>query len=159
LLGIGRADTETACRVEGLVPWQDPHNADPAFTRVRLRREVLPLLDEVLAGGVRPALARTACLMAQDLDALDQIAAAVSAVVLRADGAIDIPALAGQPAAVFGRVLRTWALAGGAASLSHGQLSRMIAQVNARSGPQQVRIGGSLDVWRRGERLVLERIP
>ena len=32
--------------------WDDPHNADPRFTRVRLRHEVLPLLEEVLAGGV-----------------------------------------------------------------------------------------------------------
>ena len=74
LLGVSRADTESACRAAGLEPWQDPHNRDPAFTRVRLRHEVLPLLDEVLGGGVRRALARTAELMAQDLDALDELA-------------------------------------------------------------------------------------
>ena len=61
----------------GLPPWQDPHNADPAFTRVRLRREVLPLLEDVLGGGVRDALGRTADLMAHDLQALDEMAAAV----------------------------------------------------------------------------------
>ena len=41
-------------------PWDDPHNADPAYQRVRLRREVLPLLEDVLQGGVAEALARTA---------------------------------------------------------------------------------------------------
>ena len=53
LLGVRRSDTEQTCRRAGLTPWQDPHNSDPAFTRVRLRREVLPLLEDVLGGGVR----------------------------------------------------------------------------------------------------------
>ncbi|HEY0637582.1 MAG TPA: tRNA lysidine(34) synthetase TilS, partial [Pseudonocardiaceae bacterium] len=60
LLGVRRADTVAACAELGLRPWQDPHNADPRFRRVRLRAEVLPLLEDVLAGGVAPALARTA---------------------------------------------------------------------------------------------------
>ena len=38
-----------ACRAQGLPFWDDPHNVDPRFTRVRLRHEVLPLLEEVLA--------------------------------------------------------------------------------------------------------------
>ena len=45
-------------------PWHDPHNADRRFQRVRLRREVLPLLEDVLQGGVAEALARTAALTA-----------------------------------------------------------------------------------------------
>ena len=64
--------------------WDDPWNADPAYTRVRLRAEVLPLLEEVLGGGVAPALARTAALLREDLDALDALAAAELAA---ADGA------------------------------------------------------------------------
>ena len=39
-------------RGTGTHPWRDPHNDDPRFTRVRLRTEVLPLLEEVLGGGV-----------------------------------------------------------------------------------------------------------
>ena len=37
LLDVTRADTVTACPVEGIDVWDDPHNADPAFTRVRVR--------------------------------------------------------------------------------------------------------------------------
>ena len=56
-------------RVRGAGPrvWDDPHNADPRFTRVRLRHEVLPLLEDVLRAGSRrrsrappPSCARTA---------------------------------------------------------------------------------------------------
>ena len=50
--------------------WDDPHNADPRFTRVRLRHEVLPLLEDVLAGGVAEALARTAAQLRDDAEAL-----------------------------------------------------------------------------------------
>src|SRR6266513_1100022 len=51
LLGARRSTTRAACVAESLPVWDDPHNADPRFTRSRLRSEVLPLLDEVLAGG------------------------------------------------------------------------------------------------------------
>ena len=70
LLGVRRAVTEAACAEAGRVPWQDPHNAEARFTRVRIRREALPLLDDVLAGGVAPALARTAAQLREDDDAL-----------------------------------------------------------------------------------------
>src|SRR5580765_8209334 len=69
-LGLRRATTVAACAALGLEPWADPHNADPAFRRVRLRGEVLPLLEDVLAGGVADALARTADLVRADADAL-----------------------------------------------------------------------------------------
>jgi len=158
LLTVTRADTERACRVVGLQPWQDPHNADLAFTRVRLRREVLPLLDAVLGGGVRSALARTASLMRDDLDALDGIAAAALDAAVRRDGTLNVDALSGQPTAVLGRVLRAWAAAGGGGPLTFDHLTRMITQLTDRRGPAQVRIPGGVDVVRTGNSLRLRHI-
>ncbi|MDQ2626376.1 MAG: tRNA lysidine(34) synthetase TilS, partial [Actinomycetota bacterium] len=60
LLGVRRAATREACTELALTPWIDPHNSDKRFTRVRLRSEVLPLLEDVLGGGVAEALARSA---------------------------------------------------------------------------------------------------
>jgi tRNA(Ile)-lysidine synthase len=73
LLTVRRTTTRAACA--GLEVWDDPHNADPRFTRVRLRHEVLPLLEDVLSGGVAEALARTAEQLRDDVDALDAVAA------------------------------------------------------------------------------------
>jgi tRNA(Ile)-lysidine synthase len=146
LLGVNRSETAETCRAAGLLPWQDPHNIDPAFTRVRLRREVLPLLDEVVHGGVRAALGRTAILLTQDLDALDEIAEGVLEQVVRADGTLDAATLSTQPAAVVGRVLRSWAAAGGVGPLSYEHLHRMVAQVTGARAPAQVRVPGGFDV-------------
>lgn len=66
LLGIRRADTVGACGELGLDPWHDPMNADPAFRRVAMRNQVLPLLSELLGGDAVPALAATADRIAAD---------------------------------------------------------------------------------------------
>jgi tRNA(Ile)-lysidine synthase len=106
LLGVRRATTRAACAALGLTPWEDPHNEDPSFRRSRLRHEVLPLLDEVLAGGVAEALARTALLLQQDLDALDQLAAVPDGRT-RADE-LPVAELAARSTAVRIRILRHW---------------------------------------------------
>ena len=83
LLSVRRSVTRAACAELDLPVWDDPHNVDPRFTRVRLRHEVLPLLEDVLAGGVAEALARTAAQLREDADALDAVAAALLAEALR----------------------------------------------------------------------------
>ena len=72
--GVRRRRPRAACAAQGSRPWDDPHNTDPRFTRVRLRHEVLPLLEDVLGGGVAEALARTADQLREDADALDALA-------------------------------------------------------------------------------------
>ena len=55
--------------------WDDPQNDDPAFTRVRARRAARAL-ERGLGPGVAAALARTADLLRDDADHLDDLAAA-----------------------------------------------------------------------------------
>src|SRR5215207_805963 len=71
LLGLRRSVTEQACAELGLKPWSDPHNADPRFARVRVRRTVLPTLEAELGPGAAEALARTAALARDDADLFD----------------------------------------------------------------------------------------
>ena len=113
LLDLTREQTRAACAAERLTPWEDPHNDDPAFARVRVRRTVLPVLERELGPGVTEALARTARLLRDDADALDDLADAARAAVLGPEGALDAERLAGEPAAVRRRVLRRTALDAG----------------------------------------------
>jgi tRNA(Ile)-lysidine synthase len=113
LLDLTREDTRAACAAEGLTPWEDPHNDDPAFARVRVRRSVLPVLERELGPGVTEALARTARLLRDDADALDEAAETVRATTRDETGAVDAERLRQEPPAIRRRVLRRTALEAG----------------------------------------------
>lgn len=157
LLGLRRADTEAACRQAGIDFWDDPHNFDHAFTRVRLRREVLPLLEDVLGGGVTAALARTGQLLAEDLAALDQVAARVLADAWQIGGAMDVAAVARHPVALRRRALRAWADAVGAKALTADHLLRLDSLATGERGSGAVRLPGALDAVRTGS--LLRAVP
>ena len=109
LLGIRRATTRAACRDAGLDVWDDPHNADPAYTRVRVRDRVLPLLEAELGPGVAEALARTAEQLREDNEALDHFAEEVAeelADVAEAGISLPVGALAANPPALRNRLIR-----------------------------------------------------
>ena len=155
LLGLRRADTEAACAAIGLPVWQDPHNLDPRFRRVRLRREVLPLLEEVLAGGVTEALARTAQQLQDDLDALRALADRIFTQAHRSDG-LYVPALQGQPGALTSRVLKRWAEEGGAGPLTAEHVRQLVRLVTDWHGQDGIDLPGGYRACRASGRLVLE---
>lgn len=114
-LEIDRATTEAACAAQGLVAWVDPHNFDDAFTRVRVRQRVLPVLEAELGAGVAANLARSARLAREDADALDELAVRIMREAIKPrqhsrqpDEAVSlsIDALAHAPAALRQRVIR-----------------------------------------------------
>lgn len=108
-LGITRAQTEAACAEAGVEPWRDPHNADPAYSRVRVRERILPVMERELGPGISAGLGRTAELMREDADALDGLADELAARTLRRTGEgveLSVAGLAEQPAALRNRVIR-----------------------------------------------------
>lgn len=159
LLGATRETTARACAELGLEPWQDPHNSDARFTRVRLRSEVLPLLDEVLQGGVAPALARTARQLREDVDALDEVATGVLARARSAGepAELDAAALAEHPPAIRRRALRAWLLERGVAELSDAHLRASDALVGDWRGQGGHALPGGFVLARRRGRLRVER--
>jgi tRNA(Ile)-lysidine synthase len=156
LLEVRRAVTRDACAAAGLPVWDDPHNSDARFTRVRLRREVLPLLEDVLAGGVAEALARTARQLREDCDALDAIAADLLAEAHdppavgagAAAGVLRIAPLATAPGALRRRVLRAWLAAASVTGLTDEHLRA--ADALAGQGPDRggVALPGGLELVR-----------
>ncbi|MGM1060951.1 tRNA lysidine(34) synthetase TilS [Saccharothrix sp. Mg75] len=152
LLGVSRVTTAAACAELGLVPWHDPHNDDPRFTRVRLRHEVLPLLEDVLNGGVADALARTAAQLREDNDALDELAQAF-------DGdccaVVEVEHL---PTALRRRVLRRWLLQEDVPELSDSHLRRVDALVSDWRGQGGVWLPGGFVARRAHGRLQVEPV-
>lgn len=152
LLGIRREVTHSACDELNLTPWQDPHNTDRRYTRARLRAEVLPLLEDVLGGGVAQALARTAAALREDSDTLDTLADRELSELSTAGG-LDTARLANLPEAVRRRVIRGWLLAGGASGLTDKQIRGVDTLVTAWRGQGGVAVGSPL----RSRRLIAGR--
>ncbi|MGI8531635.1 MAG: tRNA lysidine(34) synthetase TilS [Geodermatophilaceae bacterium] len=152
LLGVRRSTTRAACSAAGLTWWDDPHNDDPAYTRVRLRHEVLPLLEDVLHGGVAAALARTAALIREDCAALDELAAALAP---EPAGVAEITVLAAERPALRRRALRRWLYDVGGLTSAH--LAAVDALVIDWRGQGPFALPNGWQVARRDGRLHRER--
>jgi tRNA(Ile)-lysidine synthase len=152
LLGVRRAVTHAVCAELKLTPWRDPHNSDRRFTRTRLRTEVLPLLEDVLSGGVAEALARTATALREDTDALDDLAAGALTEAMTPHG-LDAVALMPLSEAVRRRVIRRWLLTSGASGLTDKHIRGVDTLVTAWRGQGGVAVGSAL----RNQRLIAGR--
>jgi tRNA(Ile)-lysidine synthase len=161
LLGVRRTTTRAVCATLGLPVWDDPHNTEPRFTRVRLRTEVLPLLEDVLAGGVAEALARTSAQLREDGEALDEWAALAREQAEEPDPlpgtALRAKVLVGHPAAVRRRVLRAWLTDNGVPELTDAQLRRSDDLVANWRGQGGIALPGGLALSRDHGRLVLAK--
>ncbi len=151
LLEVTRAQTEAACRAQGIEWWDDPHNTDPRFVRSRVRHTVMPVLERELGPGVAAALARTGHLVREDVEALDDIAEQEAAE--RDFGAGEAGAsLEPLPPAVRKRVLRLAALGAGCPprELTSAHVTALEAMVWERRGePRDLDLPGHLRAVRR----------
>ncbi|HUB21572.1 MAG TPA: tRNA lysidine(34) synthetase TilS [Streptosporangiaceae bacterium] len=154
LLGLRRATTAAACAELGLQAWQDPHNRDVRFTRVRVRHQLIPVLEEALGPGVAEALARTASQLRADADCLDDLAFAESG-QLRGNcsdpAGIDVKHLTELPAAIRTRVLRAAAIMAGCPSgaLTATHVEAVEALVTGWHGQRWVDLPGGVRARRR----------
>ncbi|MCA1823073.1 MAG: tRNA lysidine(34) synthetase TilS [Mycobacteriales bacterium] len=163
LLSITRAQTARSCRVLGLTPLTDPSNEDQTLLRNRVRATVLPLLEKELGPGVAAALTRTARLLRADADLLDDLAAVAWERCRRslpgADrAAVDVAAVAAEPAAVRSRILRRWLVAAGApaGALTAQHVDGVDRLVTAWRGQRAVSLPGGLAAVRRSGMLAVE---
>jgi len=163
LLTVRRAQTRAACLEQELPIWDDPHNDDPRFTRVRIRNEALPLLEEILGGGVAEALATTADLLRDDERAVDELARRALA-GLGADpppdavSALRLAALADQPAGLRRRIIKLWLERdGGFGSLTGAPINAVDALVSAYHGQGPAYLPGGRCVARTRETINLTR--
>jgi tRNA(Ile)-lysidine synthase len=149
---VRREVTHAVCAELGLNVWHDPHNTDRRFTRSRLRLEVLPLMEEVLGGGVAEALARTATALREDTELIDSLIAQAMSVAATPNG-LDTEALTALPDPVRRGVIRSWLRAGGAIGLTDKQIRGVDTLVTAWRGQGGVAVGSAL----RNQRLVAGR--
>ena len=155
LLSITRSQTEAACKEAGIKYWNDPHNQSMEYARVRVREKVLPLMESEIGPGIADALTRSAKILRDDADALDQWAEEVLDEIDPIE--LDIETLASLPRAIRSRVIRKAIYLAGApsGSLSAEHLEPVEALVTAWKGQGPVSLPGGVTVARISGRLSL----
>ena len=160
MLTVSRSQSVQACQEAELEVWDDPHNHDPSYLRVRARRHVLPILEAELGPGIAAALARSAKILREDSEALDGWADMVFAELSTSDSAIlPIATVAALPAAVRARVLRLAIYHAGApsGSISADHLAPVEAMVTAWRGQGESSLPGGVKVVRKSQKLVISK--
>jgi len=161
LLGITRETTVAFCDDAGLTPWSDPQNSDPAFTRVRVRERVMPVLERELGPGIRESLARTAEQLREDAEALDHFAEEIAEdLAEHSEAGISLPvaALAANPAALRQRLIRLAVASEFHVSLSRAQTLEVARLVTDWHGQSAIDLPG-VKVERLGSLLVFTARP
>ena len=155
LLEITRTQNEEFCKEVGLDYWNDPHNQDSQFTRVRVRTEALPVLEKSIGPGISDALARSSHLLRDDADALDHWAKREENHLDLLD--LDCSHLETLPRAIRTRILRAAIYAAGApsGSVSAEHVSAVEALICAWSGQGALNLPGGVKVERISGRLSL----
>lgn len=132
----------------GHPPWDDPHNHDPRYARVRVRRS-LETLETDLGPGLPANLARSARLLADDADALDAWAQGEFGRIVLVEGEVcsaEVTALAELPRAVRTRVMRLMhrRLVGIAEDLTFDHIQHVEAMVSRWKGQGPARLPGEV---------------
>ena len=159
LLGLRRKIVAQSWTDQGIGAWQDPHNSDPPYARVRVRGRLLPVLEAELGPGVAEALARTATQLTDDADYLDALATEVLESALTSAGTLSAEILAPLHPAIRVRCLRIWLTRELHLSpISAAHLAAVDELVTAWHGQAAVDLPGGT-VARDGEALRVETRP
>lgn len=156
LLGVRRETTRAFCVASGLDAWDDPHNSDDRYSRVRVRERVLPVLEAELGPGIAEALARTAEQLREDAEAFDEmIHETIEDLVEHAEAGISVSvaALAANPAALRNRIVRLVVDSEFGASLTRAQTVEVGRLVTDWNGQGPIDLPGC-SARRQGGRLV-----
>ena len=162
LLGWARrAETEAYCLERGVVPRVDAMNRDERYARVRVRRNLLPLM-QTFNGRIVETLARTAQLLREDSAALELAAARLLGEASAEDNdkrgaeqqplpALRVDVLRGAPSALRRRALRQW-IARGRGDLRRLEMAHLLAVEDLLSGERggrRIELPGGASVRRK----------
>lgn len=146
LLGLRREETHSLCRELGLRPLHDPMNEHDRFQRVRIRKELVPLLVDLSRRDIVDVLTRQAGLLRDDDDLLEELAAMIDVT--------DARALSAAPAALARRAVRQWLANPTPPDAATVERVLDVARGNARACD----VGGGREVRRSRQRLGLHTV-
>ena len=130
LLDTPRSEIEAYCKEKGLQPRWDCTNADTAFTRNRMRLQLIPQMEAEYNPNLKECLARLAANAREDDDFIEKQAQAAAE---GHNGSFPVKELAAMDPALAKRVVRIMFFrAGLKEDISHVHLSGLMAAVKER---------------------------
>ena len=160
LLTLPKSLLEEYCSAEGIAVCYDSTNADTAYTRNRVRLELVPYLERSFNLAVVPSLARTAALLAQDAECLEQLAVeAYAKLVRRQADAIVLPVtqLTALHSAVRLRLLRRAYFELGGEELSYERSQAIDSLLQRRSGGKLIQLPQGINVVYKNKQLIFTK--
>jgi tRNA(Ile)-lysidine synthase len=148
LLGVWREEIDAYIAHHALPFREDASNADPRFTRNRLRHAAIPALTAALGRDVRAALLRTTELLrAEDafLSAQPELRAAPDA--------LEVPALRLLPLALQRRLIHLWLQRHAIGSIGFAEVESVRSLLGSRGA--KVNLPGGLCARRREKRIFI----
>lgn len=155
LLKVDRNTTRAAADAMGIEVWDDPHNDDTRFARVRVRHIVIPTLEREIGPGIVDALARTAELLREDDEALDMLAENIAKTILEGGAVVSFAVgdVQPHPRALRTRIIRIAASRAWKTSLSYAHTRAIDSLIADWHGQGPIDVSGG-SVVRRHDRIV-----
>lgn len=158
LLDIPRKTLRQACLDSGIAFWDDPHNSDSKFARVRVRK-LADELEQTLGPGFAQALAKTAKTAAEADELIDELAEKLLKKALSKTGArqlsYSIEPLGKAKAAVRRKALHLICQQAGAKNISRAQVLAIDELITNWHGQKKSSLSG-ITVERVNNQLVVK---
>jgi tRNA(Ile)-lysidine synthase len=151
MLAIWRREINALVELAQISFREDVSNADPRWTRNRIRHEMLPAMERIMQRPVAEALWRAAELFRAEaawMDAMDPTPEAV-------DRELRVGDLRGVPLAVRRRRVLRWLRGQGVCGIGFNEVERVLGLLG-RIQPARVNLPGGIFARRRGGRIFLE---
>lgn len=148
MLHVTRATIDAFAKIRRIRFREDASNQDPRFVRNRLRREAIPLLEDILGRDVRHAILRTVSIMRDEEDWIANLPELVPSETLSKDR------VAKMPLALQRRLLKNWLDQCGVRDVGFDEVERVRSLLNIRVA--KVNLPGDRHARRRAGVLFLE---
>ncbi len=159
LIGLTRESLRQSCQDQGLEFWDDPHNDNPQFLRVRARK-LLSQIEEELGPGIAKSLSRTASQVAEVQEVLTSMAAELVGQAKVSGSAhtvsYSVAAFETQPTAIRTMALHMIASKTGAKAISATQIEAIDALITNWHGQKSATLSG-ITVERVKDQLIFSR--
>ena len=155
MLGVWRAEIDAFLASRKLCFREDASNASAAFTRNRVRHDLLPALERVFGRDVRKAVWRTAEILRSEEEWLTTLSGVAEGKSSPAE--LSVPELRAQPVAQQRRRILAWLRRSGVPDAGFEQVETVRALLDPEDGaPAKINLPGNWHARRQAKRLFLQ---